>query len=320
MPLTRPSEILVVDDNRIICADIKETFKSTNVSVTTVYDALHANDYLNDHRESVAAMVLDWMLPGKSGFEFLCDVKRQAGFRFLPVIMMTGRSNPDDVSAGIDAGALYYVTKPFDSHTLRTLVQAAISDFGILRMEASPESAISLLDQGRFYFRDLKEAGDLASLLAWKCQDPYSARLGLHELLINAVEHGNLEISHSQKTTLLRNDQLKQEIKRRLEMEPYRDRRASIAVSVDGDRLTFEITDEGPGFDFQRFLSLSPDRAFSQHGRGIAIARNLSFDSMQYIPPGNTVLAITRKTETTGLSVAPPGLQILRPGGNGSVL
>jgi len=120
--LTRTAEILVVDDNRLICADVGATFHDTALNVKAVHDASSAGKYLTENRESIAAIILDWTLPGKSGLEFLREVKDQAAFRFIPIIMMTGRSNPEDVKAGIDAGALYYITKPFQSQALRTLV------------------------------------------------------------------------------------------------------------------------------------------------------------------------------------------------------
>ena len=56
-----------------------------------------------------------------------------------------------------------------------------------------------------------------------------------------------------------------------------------------GARIT--ITDEGCGFDWQRFLVVSPDRMLHSHGRGIAMARGMSFDRLEYRPPGNRVIA-----------------------------
>lgn len=51
------------------------------------------------------------------------------------------------------------------------------------------------------------------------------------------------------------------------------------------------IRDQGDGFDWSNHLDFSPERAFDTHGRGIALARKLSFDSLEYLGNGNTVLA-----------------------------
>lgn len=50
------------------------------------------------------------------------------------------------------------------------------------------------------------------------------------------------------------------------------------------------MTDEGNGFDWNKYLEMSPDRAFDMHGRGIAMARMLSFDDLQYQGKGNVVV------------------------------
>ncbi|HNJ05855.1 MAG TPA: hypothetical protein PLB73_16460, partial [Leptospiraceae bacterium] len=68
---------------------------------------------------------------------------------------------------------------------------------------------------------------------------------------------------------------------------------------------SFFIEDQGEGFDFDMFLSLTPERAFSEHGRGIAIARYLCFDELDYVAPGNKVHAVIRqKHESRGQSFA----------------
>ena len=56
--------------------------------------------------------------------------------------------------------------------------------------------------------------------------------------------------------------------------------------------LYFHIRDEGEGFDWRSYLQFDPERAFDTHGRGIALARNLSFARLIYQGRGNEVLAI----------------------------
>jgi hypothetical protein len=50
------------------------------------------------------------------------------------------------------------------------------------------------------------------------------------------------------------------------------------------------IQDEGDGFDWQKYLDFDPERAFDPHGRGIAMARMMSFDALEYQGKGNTVV------------------------------
>ena len=107
--------------------------------------------------------------------------------------------------------------------------------------------------------------------------------LGLTELLVNAVEHGNLEISYDEKTELTRERALQREISRRLALPAYRDRVAAVRFERSGGRVQVEICDQGPGFDPEPYLTIDPRRVFDSHGRGIAIAKLLSFDRLEYV-------------------------------------
>jgi hypothetical protein len=49
------------------------------------------------------------------------------------------------------------------------------------------------------------------------------------------------------------------------------------------------VQDEGVGFDWEKYLQFDPERAFDPHGRGIALANKMSFDSLTYLGNGNTV-------------------------------
>lgn len=64
------------------------------------------------------------------------------------------------------------------------------------------------------------------------------------------------------------------------------------------DRVEFTIRDQGDGFDWSKYLDFSPERAFDTHGRGIALARKLSFDSFEYLGNGNTVIAAIHRAAT----------------------
>lgn len=286
------ARILMVDDNRTMCEVVRAIFKDSAHSVDYVGDTTQAREYLARNND-LSLLLLDWELPGESGVDFLKYVKSLEEFWLLPVIMLTGRTAPKDVETGIAAGALYYVTKPFDQRILKTLVETAIQDFNPVQDvdRSLSQAPMHLLRQGTFEFRTIKDATNLAAALAMRCPEPDAARLGLHELFVNAVEHGNLGITHTEKSRLLSDGSLPGEILRRLADPAYSSRVATVEVSTDDRGLTFVIRDQGAGFDHTQFLSLSAERAFSPHGRGIAIARDLCFDSLEYKPPGNEVSA-----------------------------
>ena len=111
------------------------------------------------------------------------------------------------------------------------------------------------------------------------------------ELLLNAVEHGNLGISYAEKSRLLDANTWEQAVEDRLADPVFGHRTASVSVSRDGSAVTFVIRDQGEGFDWTDYLDFDPERAFDAHGRGIAMARQASFDEVEFLGNGNTVRA-----------------------------
>jgi hypothetical protein len=151
------------------------------------------------------------------------------------------------------------------------------------------KQGVHLMNRGRFTVKTLSQANTLSLLLAQVCYHPEKVWAGLSELLINAIEHGNLEISYAEKTQLLELGLWEQEIIKRINSEKYHDRFVQVFFEKTVNRVRFLIEDAGKGFDWNRYLDFSPERAFDMHGRGIAMAHKFSFDAITYYPPGNKV-------------------------------
>ena len=155
---------------------------------------------------------------------------------------------------------------------------------------ASRKSAIGTIIQGEFVLRTLDEARNLATMIALACPNPDLVAIGLQELLINAVEHGNLEIDSALKQELLMEGRWREEIEARLADPLYADRVVILALKRGERMISLVIQDEGDGFDHETTLSGSmPSDGY--RGRGIAMARDLAFSSLAYLGAGNVVEA-----------------------------
>jgi len=152
-------------------------------------------------------------------------------------------------------------------------------------------SAIGMIESGRFRFRTMREARNLATMLSIACNDPGRVLVGLTELLVNAVEHGNLGISHDEKRDLLAQDAWEDEIEKRLADPELSHRSVTVAFERVGEGCRFDIADEGAGFDPSAFLEFDPSRMMQLNGRGIAIACSMGFDDVRYVGRGNRVIA-----------------------------
>jgi hypothetical protein len=152
--------------------------------------------------------------------------------------------------------------------------------------------AVGSLITAVFEIRTLQEAERLSKLLAAYYPVPGRAAAGIWELLSNAVEHGNLDISFEEKTTLLQNGSFSEEVDRRSRLERFSSRAVRVEFSRTADFIELTITDEGRGFDFSRYLHANSSTE-RPNGRGIIIASQICFDSLVYQGSGNRVTATT---------------------------
>jgi anti-sigma regulatory factor (Ser/Thr protein kinase) len=111
--------------------------------------------------------------------------------------------------------------------------------------------------------------------------------MGISEIFLNAIEHGNLGITYDDKTELLDSGTWAQEVERRLALPENAHKEVVVRVTRTADHLTVLVRDCGPGFDFSKYLHFDETRVFHNHGRGIAI---VSSDlKLEFLGNGNTV-------------------------------
>ncbi|MCB1314897.1 MAG: PAS domain S-box protein [Leptospiraceae bacterium] len=124
--------------------------------------------------------------------------------------------------------------------------------------------------------------------------DAMSLRLALREIIINAIEHGNLAITFDEKSAA-QNEGHYFDLLRDRQADPrYRDRRVYIRYAIDSRRARFLVRDQGAGFDHQEMMSRRPHDLNEQvlmHGRGLIYAVS-EFDSVTFNQVGNAVYLV----------------------------
>lgn len=296
--LTRDT-VLVVDDDPLSLDLAAAILENEDFRVQIHHDAESAWARLVAHPERLLAVVLDRQMPGLSGMDLLIRMKQTPACRDIPVVFLSGLASSVEVARGIAAGAFYYVTKPYEPPILRSVVRSAVNDFRQrLRLRSDLEStanAIALLEAGVFQCRTPDEAQALAELISKICPRPESVVTGLWELLLNAIEHGNLGLSYADKTAALAAGNWQEEIARRLSLPEYMRKLVVVKVERRPDAIVFRITDQGAGFNPAPYLDFDPERVVHAHGRGIAMARLMSFQSVTYSAKGNSVEAVVAR-------------------------
>ncbi len=288
-----PATLLLVDDEPFDIDILLEYLEDSPYTLDIAEDGLTAWEKLEADPERFDVVILDRMMPGLSGLEVLERIKQHDILQSVPVILQTPLAARVEVLEGLQAGAYYYLTKPFDGAMLRSVLATAVEDHRRYRQAQEDSRAVGrtfgLLLEATFAFRDLQEARDLAVLLANACPEPKRVAVGLTELLLNAVEHGNLGISYQEKSRLREAERWDEEINRRLADPVYAAREVRVTYRREPTAICMVIEDQGDGFDFARYLDMDPVRAFDTHGRGIAMSRMLSFDVVEYHGCGNRV-------------------------------
>lgn len=290
------ASVLIVDDEGLNLEILAEYFDGEPGFALQAADSGEAAWRLLETPDNAFDVILlDRMMPGLDGIELLRRLKGNPRLADIPVILQTAADSPNEVREGLEAGAYYYLTKPYQREALFAIVHAALADArnrsSLRRQLHQHIDSLQFLRQGEFVIGNIDEAAQLASFLAHACPEADRVVLGISELLINAVEHGNLGLSYADKTRLKREDRWQEEIRRLCSQPEHRAKQVHVSYTRTTAAVTLRIADEGRGFRWQDYLELSPERACDPNGRGIALARLLSFSDIRYEGCGNVVVA-----------------------------
>ena len=197
------ARLLIVDDDWFITSVMKHILVTAEYEVCTVPDGPAALERLEQN----------------PGFEVLRRMKANPALQDIPVVFQTVLGNEGEIREGMQAGALYYLVKPVEARLVLQVVAAATEKYAVNRKlwseMAGMHNAIGLLRSGVFAFQTLQQCHDLAALLAKVGANPKQLVVGLSELMINALEHGNLGISYDDKSALIETATWSSEVDRR---------------------------------------------------------------------------------------------------------
>jgi CheY-like chemotaxis protein/anti-sigma regulatory factor (Ser/Thr protein kinase) len=246
-----------------------------------------------------ALVLTDMNMPRMDGLTLVERVRE--GYPLVPVVLMTGSGSEKVAVAALKAGAADYVPKQALASDLVPVLERVLSAgqaeyrrFKVLQgmtrrssqfiFENDPALVPPLVAQLR---EDLIEIG--------LCDPTEAMRAGiaLEEALLNAVYHGNLEVS----SDLRQNGdaEFHNLARRRREEEPFASRRVRVTARLTPGRATFVIHDQGPGFDVSKVPDPT-DPLFLERpsGRGVLLMRTF-MDEVRYNATGNRVTLVKRR-------------------------
>jgi CheY-like chemotaxis protein len=295
--LSQTVTALVVDDSALDRHLAGGLLKRAGIGVTAAESGAVALEHMQ--RSLPDIVVTDMQMPDMDGLELTGEIR--ARFPNVPVILMTAHGSEELAVKALHVGAASYVPKRSLAHDLVSTVHGVLE---LSRARRASLRVIASLDQieSRFVLDNDVSAipvlvGHLESDLTRLklCDETGLLQIGvaLREALVNAIYHGNLELS-SELREIDGGKPYHDLAARRRNEAPYRDRRVRMTAVQRPHEVRYTITDEGPGFD----PTVLPDPTdISQlervSGRGLLLIRTF-MDEVQHSPEGNQITMMKR--------------------------
>ncbi len=137
--MSQSASILVVEDEAHLAQGLLFNLRAEGYSVQLAMDGEAALAIIANN--SIDAIILDVMLPGRDGFSVAAELRSQQNF--VPILMLTARSRPEDVLKGFSAGADDYLPKPFDLAILLARLNGLLRRMVWLRPATPPQPALA---------------------------------------------------------------------------------------------------------------------------------------------------------------------------------
>ncbi len=288
------TKILLVDDEVLVREELGAILQDEGYAVTIGADG---EEGLSLFHSTLPDMVItDVRMPRRDGLSLAMTIRQENPH--IPVTIITGHGTEAMAIRALRAGVTDFIKKPVRLEGLLTALvrMEAARKLKDLRFTELPPS-IQLVQHEWTYLlhNNLEAIPPFVDIMLKRSADGMSRSamqelsLALRELLINAVEHGNLGISFEEKTEAIEEGILEMLHRERAQMADQEGRQIQVIASRRDQRLVVEIIDEGQGFDWRSLPDpTDTEHLLSSHGRGVLLA-HLSTDSLTFNETGNSV-------------------------------
>lgn len=123
-------KVLVVEDEKKLLHTLADFLTIQGYEVLKAEDGEVALEQMRQHMHEIDIVLLDIMLPGKSGYEVLKEIRK---YSMIPVIMLTAKSEVEDQVEGFECGADDYITKPYSLAVIKVHMEAVLKRAGKLK-------------------------------------------------------------------------------------------------------------------------------------------------------------------------------------------
>jgi CheY-like chemotaxis protein/anti-sigma regulatory factor (Ser/Thr protein kinase) len=308
--------VLVVDDSAVerrrAGGALESTKRSAGSGRSLVEDSFPLGTirvvYAGNGREALAKIqesppdlvVTDLVMPEMDGLGLVKEIR--AAWPGIPVVLMTAHGSEEIAAAALQAGAASYVPKRYLARDLPETVQAVLH---LARANRQQQLVLEHLVEHEAKFElpnDLALVSPFVGFLQQQFkrgglqpgEGDLHLPIALHEALINAIIHGNLEVPGYLRES--EPEAYRECLTQRLVAPPYSDRRVHVVARETREELVVVIRDEGPGFDVSTLPDLTDtDDLKNATGRGLYLIRTF-MDEVRFNDQGNEITLIKQRS------------------------
>ncbi len=293
MDTDKQKKILIADDEEEIAGLLAELMRRSGYLPLCAGNGVEAlRLYKLTHPDLV---ITDIKMPLMDGIHLL-KVLKQVDKNVL-IILISSYGNEEYLLEALRAGAVNYFKKPFKieeiRQTVRTILEykSQVDTSGLpfhnvvkekkeYTIETEKTNLVSLINQISVNFKNFFSEREVINL-----------RLGIEEMISNAIEHGNLAIGFDEKSGALKAGNYGNLLQRKLGNPKNSRKKIFITTHLSKKGVLITVRDQGSGFDWKTLPSLNVHDLQHYNGRGILLTK-IFFDDVIYHDPGNCVTLI----------------------------
>ncbi len=298
----QPPHVLLVDDDPAVLGMVSDALSHFGIQVHAFSEGGPALALLEDPASPPIDMVItDINMDGMDGFDVVLRVKDiQAN---LPVVLMTGQASLEYAVRAMRMGAANLFQKPL---ALKELVKNVFHLVEMHRDFRLAQDGLKGLQKETRHFSFRCDELDIGSIIRHLTDrlvpmgfaSPTNVdviSMAFHEALVNALEHGNLELDSSMKSDMFSETDPYTTLRlKRLSDEHFASRTVDVLMESTPEIFAVTITDQGPGFDTSRVAYAAEDSLHRLTGRGLAMIQ-MVMDEVTFNETGNQIRLVLKK-------------------------
>ncbi|HET6487352.1 MAG TPA: response regulator, partial [Spirochaetia bacterium] len=262
--------VLVVDDQQGLRQLLCKLLEREGFEALEAADGQQAIEIFR--ADPPLVVVSDIMMPRMDGLALLNEVKRID--RNTTVLLMTGQGNEETLLKALRGGASNFFKKPFNVRDLVDEIRKVVD----YRTEAALTTLFSpfLVEESKSFVIPTSTSPYYPIInqitLQLPCLLPESEilnlRIGIEEMITNAIEHGNLEITFDEKNRAIENGSLAELVADRGRRSDAAGRTVRVSSRLTSELFEVSVQDDGRGFDWRSLPSVAPENLLAFNGRG----------------------------------------------------